>query len=300
MNISLILAAVALVPQPAKLVETGGVTKNAEIRYVTDAAVPAEGYRLKVAADGITVTSSDAAGRFYAGVTLAQLKDGETWPCVEIEDAPAYRWRGAHLDECRHFFGKETVKQMLDLMAQHKLNRFHWHLTEDQGWRLDIPGYPELVKYGAVRSASVRHGQRATKGSKEDADKLNGVKYGPYFYTEADIREIVAYAAERHIVIVPEIELPGHVFAALAAYPEFACVPANMASREPRLVWGIEKDVLCLGNDKAIKFMEDVLDYVCRLFPGDVVHIGGDECPQVRWKDCPKCQARIKAGGRRD
>ena len=142
MNISPILAAIALVPQPAKLVETGGVTKNAEIRYVTDSAVPAEGYRLKVAADGITVTSSDAAGRFYAGMTLAQLKDGNAWPCVEIEDAPAYRWRGAHLDECRHFFGKETVKQMLDLMAQHKLNRFHWHLTEDQGWRLDIPGYP--------------------------------------------------------------------------------------------------------------------------------------------------------------
>ena len=274
MNISPILAAVALVPQPAKLVETGGVTKNAEIRYVTDSAVPAEGYRLKVAADGITVTSSDAAGRFYAGVTLAQLKNGKAWPCVEIEDAPAYRWRGAHLDECRHFFGKETVKQMLDLMAQHKLN--------------------------AARSASVRHGQRATKGSKEDAAKLNGVKYGPFFYTEADIREIVAYAAERHITVVPEIELPGHMFAALAAYPEFACVPANLAAREPRLVWGIEKDVLCLGNDKAIKFMEDVLDYVCRLFPGDVVHIGGDECPQVRWKDCPKCQARIKAEGLKD
>ena len=287
-------------PQPAKLVETGGTTKNAEIRYVTDSAVPAEGYRLKVAADGITVTSSDAAGRFYAGVTLAQLKDGNAWPCVEIEDAPAYRWRGAHLDECRHFFGKETVKQMLDLMAQHKLNRFHWHLTEDQGWRLDIPGYPELVKYGAARSASVRHGQRATKGSKEDADKLNGVKYGPYYYTEADVREIIAYAVERHITIVPEIELPGHVFAALAAYPEFACVPENLSAREPRLVWGIEKDVLCLGNDKAIKFMEDVLDYVCRLFPGDVVHIGGDECPQVRWKDCPKCQARIKAEGLKD
>ena len=300
MNISPILAAVALVPQPAKLVETGGTTKNAEIRYVTDSAVPAEGYRLKVAADGITVTSSDAAGRFYAGVTLAQLKDGNAWPCVEIEDAPAYRWRGAHLDECRHFFGKETVKQMLDLMAQHKLNRFHWHLTEDQGWRLDIPGYPELIKYGATRSASVRHGQWATSGSKEDADKLNGVKYGPYYYTEADVREIIAYAAERHITIVPEIELPGHVFAALAAYPEFACVPANLAAREPRLVWGIEKDVLCLGNDKAIKFMEDVLDYVCRLFPGDVVHIGGDECPQVRWKDCPKCQARIKAEGLKD
>ena len=270
MNVATLLAALVLVPQPAKLVETGGVSTNGSIRYVTDASLPREGYRLKVAPDGITVASSTDAGRYYAGVTLGQLKQGNGWPCVEIEDAPAYSWRGILLDDCRHFFGKETVKRQLDLMAQHKLNRFHWHLTEDQGWRLDIPGYPELVKYG------------------------------PYYYTEADIREIVAYAAERHITIVPEIELPGHVFAALAAYPEFACVPENLASREPRLVWGIEKDVLCLGNDKAIKFMEDVLDYVCRLFPGDVVHIGGDECPQVRWMTCPKCQARIKAEGLKD
>ena len=297
MNVATLLAALVLVPQPAKLVETGGVSTNGSIRYVTDASIPSEGYRLKVAPDGITVTSSTDAGKYYAGVTLGQIKQGNGWPCVEIEDAPAYSWRGILMDECRHFFGKETVKRQLDLMAQHKLNRFHWHLTEDQGWRLEIPGYPELVKYGAVRPQSVRHGVKATT---VEPEKLNGVKYGPYYYTAADIREIVAYAAERHITIVPEIELPGHVFAALAAYPELACRPENLSARHPRVVWGIEKDVLCIGNDKAIKFMEDVLDYVCRLFPGDVVHIGGDECPQVRWKDCPKCQARIKAEGLKD
>ena len=295
------LAEIVLVPRPVKLVEKGGFApEKVAIREVEDASIPAEGYRLSVAADGITITASGAAGKFYARQTLKQLTSDKKIPCVEIEDAPAYSWRGVHMDDCRHFFGKETVKQVMDLMAQHKLNRFHWHLTEDQGWRIEIPGYPELVRYGAARSASVRHGIKASKGTKEDADKLNGIKYGPFYYTEKDIREIIAYAAERQITIVPEIELPGHVFAALAAYPEFACVPENLASREPRLVWGIEKDVLCLGNDKAIKFMEDVLDYVCKLFPGDVVHIGGDECPQVRWKTCPKCQARIKAEGLKD
>ena len=296
-----------IIPAPRKLALGEGefVCKGdaaAQVKFETDAAIPVEGYRLSVAKDGIKVVSSDEAGRFYALETLKQLavkdgKDGVKVPCVEIEDSPRYSWRGFHLDECRHFFGKETVKSILDLMARYKLNRFHWHLTEDQGWRVDVPGYPDLVKYGAVRSASPRHGEKAYTGTKEDAAKLNGVKYGPYYYTEADLREIVAYAAERHIQVVPEIELPGHVYAALAAYPQFACYPENLAAREPRLVWGIEKDVLCLGNDEAIKFMENVVDWVCKVFPGDVVHIGGDECPQVRWQSCPKCQERIKNEG---
>ena len=300
-------AALQLVPAPRRAVEGEGLFAckgdvAAQAKFETDVAVPKEGYRLSVTTDGIKVVSSDEAGRFYALATLKQLveadgKDGANLQCVEIEDAPRYSWRGFHLDECRHFFGKETVKSILDLMARYKLNRFHWHLTEDQGWRIDVPGYPELVKYGAVRSASPRHGVMAYTGTKEDADKLNGVKYGPYYYTEADLREIVAYAADRHIQIVPEIELPGHVYAALAAYPQFACNPENLAAREPRLVWGIEEDVLCLGNDEAIKFMENVLDWVCKVFPGDVIHIGGDECPQERWKTCPKCQERIKKEG---
>ena len=297
-----------VVPAPRTMVEKGGsysvpakAVDPSMAKFATDASLPPEGYALSVTEKGIAVRSRDGAGAFYAIETLKQLaakEDGNlVFPCVEIEDYPSYGWRGVHFDDCRHFFGKETVKQVLDLMAQHKLNRFHWHLTEDQGWRLDIPGYPELVKYGAVRPASVRHGVHATT---ETPDVLNGVPYGPYYYTEEDVREIVAYAEARHIVVVPEIELPGHVFAALAAYPEFACYPENLVRRTPRLVWGIEPDVLCIGNDKAIKFMEDVLDYVCRLFPGDVVHIGGDECPQVRWKTCPKCQARIKAEGLKD
>jgi len=302
MNTLVFLAALALVPQPTKLVEKPGVCTQTAIREVTDPAVPAEGYRLSVRPDGITVTSSTAAGRFYAGVTLDQLRTtvgkGAAYPCVEIEDAPAYPWRGVLLDDCRHFFGKEVVKKTIDLIARHKMNRFHWHLTEDQGWRLDIPGYPELVKYGATRAASVAHKHFTT--DKKALDKLVHAPYGPFFYTEADVKEIIAYAAERHVTIVPEIELPGHVYTVLAAHPEFACFPENINPRAPRCVWGIEKDVLCIGNDAAIAYMEGILDWVCRTFPGDVVHIGGDECPQERWKTCPKCQARIKAAGLKD
>ena len=294
---TLAFAALALVPAPQKMsVTDGAFSTNLVVSHVRDAKVPAEGYRLKVAADGVTVWSSDDAGRFYAGETLKQLTEKGKCPLVEIEDAPRFRWRGVHFDDCRHFFGKETLKKTLDLMAQHKLNVLHWHLTEDQGWRLDIPGYPELVKYGAVRSSSPKHGTHPEFGASKEAQAAaaDGKTYGPFYYTESDIREVVAYAAERHIQVVPEIELPGHFQAVLAAYPEFACFP-DPSNRDPLCIWGISRNVMCIGNDQAIKFMEDVLDYVCKLFPGDVVHIGGDECPQVKWKTCPKCQARIKA-----
>ena len=207
-------------------------------------------------------------------------------------------WRGFLLDEARHFFGKEAVKALLDKMAAHKLNVFHWHLTDDQGWRIDVPGYPELVRYGAVRSASPRRGTHPSRGTVADnADALDGTRYGPYWHSEADLREIVAYAAERHVTVVPEIELPGHVYAALAAYPEFACFPENLAARDPRTIWGIEKDVLCVGNPRATAFLEDVLDYVCRVFPGPYVHIGGDECPADRWNACPRCKAFRESNG---
>ena len=304
--IACVVAALALVPQPQKVVEKGGTTDKVAVTEARDASVPAEGYRLTVGADGVKIASSDAAGAFYARQTLKQLerrgKDGKvTLPCVEIEDAPQFGWRGMLIDDCRHFFGKETVKAQLDLMAQHKLNVLHWHLTEDQGWRLDIPGHPEFVKYGATRAASPRYGAGGSRDKNgEYVIEMNADRYGPYYYTEADVREILAYAAERHVKVVPEIELPGHVYCLLAAHPEFACRPENLAKRSPRLVWGVEKDVLCLGNDEAIRFMEEIVDYVCRLFPSDVVHIGGDECPRVRWKDCPKCQARIKALGLKD
>ena len=289
-------AVLPLVPAPRRIALADGTAGSEEIKFCADASLPPEGYRLRVNASGATVASSDAAGAFYARQTLTQLP--KPWPCLEIEDSPSYRWRGLHLDESRHFFGKETVKDFIDKMAAHKLNVFHWHLTDDQGWRIEVPGYPELVRYGAVRSASPRHGTHPSRGTvAENASALDGKRYGPYWYSEADLREIVSYASERHVTVVPEIELPGHVYAALAAYPEFACFPDNMASRDPRTIWGIEKDVLCIGNSKAVKFMEDVLDFVCRVFPGPYVHIGGDECPSERWAACDKCRSFREANG---
>ncbi len=312
------MAAPALVPAPkAMALGEGGCTlaksftdaKQWTLDKQTDAlkierraGIPAEGYELEVTAKGVKVAASDAAGAFYAFQTVRQLAEPQadgSWKlqAVKITDAPRYGWRGILIDDCRHFFGKETIKAYLDLMAYHKLNRMHWHLTDDQGWRLEIPGYPELVKYGSVRSSSPKHGTRPHFGQPKGwAAASDKTQYGPFYYSVADIREIVAYAAERHITIVPEIELPGHFQAVLAAYPEYACFP-DAKNRDPLCVWGISQNVMCLGNDKAIKFMEDVLDYVCKAFPGDVVHIGGDECPQVRWKTCPKCQARIKSEG---
>ncbi|MBP5511060.1 MAG: beta-N-acetylhexosaminidase [Kiritimatiellae bacterium] len=299
----------ALVPYPQHLKTQAGefkTPKPAEEVWKAehDPRLVSEGYRLSITPEGVTCAYADKAGAFYAAQTLAQLRRGKagafTYPCVDITDSPKYGWRGVLIDDCRHFFGKEKVKRVMDLMARHKLNRLHWHLTDDQGWRLDIPGYPELAKRASVRAASAKHGTRPHVRMEDYSALLNGETYGPFFYTEADIKEMIAYAAERHITIVPEIELPGHVYAALSAYPELACFPARLKGKGPLCAWGIEKDVLCVGNDKSIKFMEDVLDYVCRLFPGNVVHIGGDECPQVRWKECPKCQDRIKANGLKD
>ncbi len=295
--IGIVAAAIALVPAPKEQVWRDGTCAYAEkdVRYVRDAALPPEGYRLDIAPGGVTVASADDEGAFYARKTLKQLAaDGASIPCGTVTDAPAFRWRGFMLDEGRHFMGKETVKALLDQMADHKLNVFHWHLTEDQGWRLDIPRFPELVKYGSVRPESPAHGCRGTKGD----FRGNGQQYGPYFYTAADIREILAYAKERFIMVVPEIEVPGHVRALLAAHPEFACKEG--LPRVPCTFNGVQNEVLCAGNDAAIRYMEQVYDEVCELFPGAYIHIGGDECTKKWWKECPKCQARIKALGLKD
>jgi len=289
------IAAIALVPAPREQVWRDGTCDVAEkeVRFTRDPSLPSEGYRLDIAPGGVTVASADDAGAFYAMKTLKQLGTNAV-PCGTVRDWPAFRWRGLLLDEGRHFFGKETVKDLLDLMADHKLNVFHWHLTEDQGWRLAIDRFPELVKYGSVRPESPVHGIRGIPGEYRG----NGQQYGPYFYTAADVREILAYAKERFITVVPEIEIPGHVRALLAAHPEFAC--RKDLPRVPRTMWAVEPDVLCAGNDDAIRFMEQVYDEVCKLFPGAYIHIGGDECPKDRWKECPKCQARIKSLGLKD
>lgn len=258
--------------------------------------IPAEGYTLTTDKRSCKIDASSGAGFFYAIQTLRQLgekqKDGSySFPLVTIEDSPRFSWRGLHIDDCRHFFGKEAVKTMLDMMAYHKLNTLHWHLTEDQGWRLSIDHYPELVKYGAVRPSSPAHGNR---------NKSDETVYGPFFYTKEDVKEIIAYAKARYITIVPEIELPGHARAALAAYPQFSCVGESLAPRAPWTKWGVSKDVFCAGNDEAIHFLEVVMDEVCELFDSPFIHIGGDECPKDRWKTCPKCQARIKKEGLKD
>ena len=318
--------AAALVPAPKKMLFGEGTFRcrtadiASVIKFEKDASIPCEGYRLEVTPDAIRVWSSDDAGAFYAVQTVEQLAVKKYIPdplrsevklresdysvrAVTIEDAPQFRWRGFMIDEARHFLGKEAVLKQIDLMARHKLNVFHWHLVDDQGWRLDLPRHPELVKYGAVRPCSVAYGHGAEWFGKEQVLKyrLNTERYGPYFYSPEDIREVCAYAKARHVTVVPEIEIPGHERALLAARPDLSCRGADALERIPRVYWSIECDVLCAGNDEAIKYLEGVFDEVCDLFPDSpYIHIGGDECPKKRWKECPKCQSRMKSLGAKD
>lgn len=251
-----------------------------------------EGYVLTVTKNLIHIEAPEPAGLFYGVQSLLQLMPAEVWlsqrinsvdwviPCVRIEDKPRFRWRGMHLDVCRHFFPKEFVKKYIDLLAMHKMNTFHWHLTEDQGWRIEIKKYPRLTEIGAWRHESMD----------------DGTPHGG-FYTQEYIREVVAYAKSRFITIVPEVEMPGHSQAALASYPELSCSggPFKVGTE-----WGIIYDVYCAGNEKTFEFLEDVLTEVLELFPSEYIHIGGDEVPKRRWENCVKCQERIKAEGLKD
>jgi len=258
-----------------------------------------EGYNLTVTPTQIQLQAADKAGIYYGLVTLKQLLpqaiysqtkiDGTSWniPCLQVEDYPRFQWRGMHLDTGRHFMPKEFVKKYIDLIAMHKMNIFHWHLTEDQGWRIEIKKYPKLTEVGAWRKETMVG---------KNSEVFDGTPHGG-FYTQDEIREIVAYAKERYITIVPEIEMPGHSQAALAAYPEFSCTGGPF---EVLTKWGVNKEVYCAGNDQTIAFLQDVLTEVLDLFPSEYIHIGGDECPKERWKECPKCQARIKAEGLKD
>ena len=264
-------------------------------------AVASEAYTLNVTPEAVRVEASGLRGFNYAIQTIRQLlpleifgnepapKASWTMQCVTISDAPRYSYRGLHLDEGRHFFGVEAVKRYLDIMELHKLNKFHWHLTEDQGWRIEIKKYPRLTEVGSIRKGTC---------IKKDFSSHDGVPYGEgMWYTQDQIREIVAYAAAKGIDVIPEIDLPGHMLGALAAYPELGCTggPYDVWTR-----WGVSDDVLCAGNDAIYTFLEDVLSEVCELFPYEYIHIGGDECPKVRWETCPKCQAKIKSLGLKD
>ena len=248
-----------------------------------------EGYELDITSGSITLTACTPQGMFHGCRTLLQLFPVEiengavppnfSWeiPQLFIRDLPRFSWRGMHLDVCRHFMPKEFVKTYIDLLARYKLNVFHWHLTEDQGWRIEIKSYPKLTQVGAWRQEQ-------------------GQAYGG-FYTQEDVREIVDYAAERCVTIVPEIEMPGHALAALAAYPELSCSGGPF---EVQTNWGIFDDVFCAGNEQSFQFLETVLEEVLELLPGSYIHVGGDECPKTRWKVCPKCRERIAAEGLRD
>lgn len=254
-----------------------------------DADLGDEGYMLTIDAQGIRMRAAANNGLFYALQTLRQIQ-GQGAPFspdedpptallrhVTIVDKPRYGWRGMHLDVSRHFMPLEFVKKYIDLLAYHKLNVFHWHLTDDQGWRIEIKKYPKLAEISAWR---IDDGQR----------------YGGYF-SQDQVREVLDYAARRFVTVVPEIEMPGHTMAALAAYPELSCTggPFEVSGST-----GIREDVYCAGNDETFVFLENVLDEVCKLFPGPYIHIGGDECPKVRWEKCEKCQARIRSEGLAD
>ncbi len=243
-----------------------------------------ESYRLRVAADGVTIESGGPAGAFYARQTLDQLAAGGTLPAGEILDYPRFGWRGFMLDVARHFAPPDQVKQLLDAMAAYKLNVFHWHLSDDQGWRVEIPDFPELTRKGAWRGAG-----EAVPAWREDH---SDARYGG-FYTLDELAEIVRYAAERHILVVPEIDVPGHSFAAAAAYPEILCAITDAT----RSVQGIAGNVWCAGRAENFALLDRV---VCRLravFPGPYFHIGGDEVNQNAWKNCPRCRARMAERG---
>ncbi|HMN06742.1 MAG TPA: family 20 glycosylhydrolase [Flavobacteriales bacterium] len=258
----------------------------------TDQPKPDESYQLTVAADGIHVAAPTEAGLFRASRTLIQLLEqvGESrsLPQLTIRDQPRFGWRGMHLDVCRHFFPVSFVKKYIDLLARYKMNSFHWHLTDDQGWRIEIKGWPKLTEVGGWR-----RGSQVGAYANLQYDTLH---YGG-FYTQDEIREVVAYAAARHINVVPEIEMPGHASAVLTAYPQVGCTGGPY---EVERGWGVFPDVFCAGNDSTFTLLEGVLTEVMELFPSKIIHIGGDESPKDRWQTCPKCQARMKAEGLKD
>jgi hexosaminidase len=262
-----------------------------------------EGYRLQVTPDRIRITAGDSAGAFYATRSLLQLLPPEifreatvagvrwTIPAVNIEDTPRFSWRGMHLDVSRHFMPKEFVKKHIDLLALQKLNTFHWHLTDDQGWRIEIKKYPRLTTVGAWRSETL-----VGRPTNNPATRVFDKKPHGGFYTQDDIREIVAYAAERFITVVPEIEMPGHSQAAVAAYPFLGNTTDSIA---PWTMWGVSPYILN-PSDTTIAFMKDVLTEVMALFPGPFIHIGGDEATKVQWRASPRAQARIRELGLKD
>lgn len=269
---------------------TSGSKKAGGIILALDSSVShPEGYKINIEKYKITITGKTEAGVFYGIQTLCksipETNGIVQLPPVEIVDAPRFNYRGMHLDVARHFFSVDFVKKYIDMLALHHVNTFHWHLTEDQGWRIEIKKYPLLTQIGSKRAQTVvgRH----------NSGIYDSIPYGG-FYTQKQIKDVVKYATQRYITIIPEIDIPGHTLAVLASYPELGCKggPYKVAEK-----WGIFDDVLCAGNEKSFEFVENVLSEVINLFPSKFIHIGGDECLKNKWKVCPKCQKRIKSEG---
>ena len=280
------------------------VKSSGKIKFTLaeDETLGDEGYHLTVKTNGITITAQKPQGIFYGVGTLLQLlpaeikskevqSDGVQWtiPCVDITDKPQFVWRGLMLDVSRHFFTKEEVMKFIDELAEYKMNVFHWHLTDDQGWRIEIKSLPKLTEVGAWRAKRVGqwwHRDRLMPGEKPT--------YGG-FYTHEDVKEVVAYAASRFVRVIPEIDVPGHSVAALVSYPELACTKAPASVNVGNKFFGEDENTLCVGKDFTFEFMDKVLTEVSALFPDDYVHIGGDECFKGFWHKCPRCRARMKA-----
>ncbi len=284
---------------PPGLHEAVASGKVKGLLFLKDASFGPEAYGIDVQAGKAVVRASGLPGVLYALQTLQQMlpaaiygkeiAEKEHWylPCCTVRDEPRFAWRGMHLDCSRHFWQVDEIKRYLDVIAMFKLNRFHWHLTDDQGWRIEIEAYPLLSQIACWREGTmVGH----------DFSSNDHIRYGG-FYTQDQIREVVAYAARRGITVVPEIDLPGHMLAAMSAYPELGCTGGPYAAWTK---WGVSDQVLCVGKESTFDFLEAVLGEVAELFPGEYIHIGGDECPKAAWKECPHCQARIRELGLQD
>jgi hexosaminidase len=274
---------------------------NAIVCKINSAILNAEGYKLSVQKDLIVLEAQTPKGIFYGMQTLRQLLPFQierpylsnvafSVPCVEIEDAPRFVHRGLMLDVCRHFMPKEFVMKFIDMLAYHKMNTLHWHLTDDQGWRVEIKKYPKLMLTSAFRNRTLEG-----RYTSPDKRKWDNTRYGGY-YTQEEIKEVIAYAQKRFVTIIPEIEMPGHAVAALTAYPELSCTGGPF---EVEGLWGVFNDIFC-PKEETFEFLENVLSEVIDLFPSEYIHIGGDEAPKLRWENCAHCQALIKKEGLKD
>ena len=292
--------AAAYVESFAKLLaEKAPAGEGGTLKFILDGTLAPEEYVLEVERNEARVKASALNGFVYAVQTIKQLlpaqiwgdikEDGATWtlPVMTIRDYPRFAYRGMHLDEARHFFGLEEVYRYIDIMVAHKMNRLHWHLTDDQGWRIEIKKYPRITEVGAYRKGTMIG---------RDFSSFDGIPYGG-FYTQDELRQVVAYAAARGVTVIPEIDLPGHMQSVVAAYPDLGCTGGPY---EVRTTWGVSDEVLCAGNERIYEVLEDILTEIMDIFPSEYIHIGGDECPKTRWSECPKCQAKIKALGLKD